>query len=201
MTADIELIAGPPEDSADIVSIHCGHASRPREIAAILAGGALRNLLRAAMAEAFPQPAMAWPTPTFAVNVVAPFLLGYYMSDPGTTRSNPCSITDASGRFLQGGHPLHFTALLDRNVVLEVEDVDDDRDNVFHRHRADPPGRATAPAAARRRPARGTCRSSKKPTTCSASPAVGLTAPVAPVAGAAPLASLQRARRQAVGID
>ena len=36
-----------------------------------------------------------------------------------------------TGRFLQGGHPLDFTALLDRNVVLEIEDTGDDRDKAF----------------------------------------------------------------------
>ncbi len=42
-----------------------------REIAAIFAGGAIGTLLRAALAEAFPQPATAWPWPTFTVNIVA----------------------------------------------------------------------------------------------------------------------------------
>jgi fluoride exporter len=51
-----------------------------REIAAIFAGGALGTLLRAALAEAFPHPATAWPWPTFAVNVVAAFLLGYFVT-------------------------------------------------------------------------------------------------------------------------
>jgi fluoride exporter len=51
-----------------------------REIAAIFAGGALGTLLRAALAQAFPQPATAWPWPTFAVNVVAAFLLGYFVT-------------------------------------------------------------------------------------------------------------------------
>ena len=32
------------------------------------------------MAEAFPHPATAWPWPTFAVNVVAAFLLGYFVT-------------------------------------------------------------------------------------------------------------------------
>jgi DNA helicase HerA-like ATPase len=36
-----------------------------------------------------------------------------------------------TGRFLQGGHPLDFARLLDRNVVLEIEDVGDDRDKAF----------------------------------------------------------------------
>ena len=35
------------------------------------------------------------------------------------------------GRFFEGGHPLDFTALLDRNVVLEIEDVGDDQDKAF----------------------------------------------------------------------
>ncbi len=36
-----------------------------------------------------------------------------------------------TGRFLQGGHPLDFAALLDANVVLEIEEVGDDRDKAF----------------------------------------------------------------------
>jgi fluoride exporter len=51
-----------------------------REIAAIFAGGATGTLLRAALAEAFPHPATAWPWPTFAVNIVAAFLLGYFVT-------------------------------------------------------------------------------------------------------------------------
>ena len=51
-----------------------------REVAAIFAGGALGTLLRAALAGAFPHPATAWPWPTFAVNVVAAFLLGYFVT-------------------------------------------------------------------------------------------------------------------------
>ena len=52
----------------------------PREIAAIFAGGALGTLARAALAEAFPHSATAWPWPTFAVNIVAAFLLGYFVT-------------------------------------------------------------------------------------------------------------------------
>ena len=51
-----------------------------QEIAAIFAGGALGTLARAALAESFPQPATAWPWPTFAVNIVAAFLLGYFVT-------------------------------------------------------------------------------------------------------------------------
>ena len=51
-----------------------------REIAAIFAGGALGTLLRAALADAFPQPATAWPWATFGVNIAAAFLLGYFVT-------------------------------------------------------------------------------------------------------------------------
>jgi fluoride exporter len=51
-----------------------------QEIAAIFAGGAIGTLLRAGLAEAFPHPATAWPWPTFAVNIVACFLLGYFVT-------------------------------------------------------------------------------------------------------------------------
>jgi len=36
-----------------------------------------------------------------------------------------------TGRFLEGGHPVDFGALLARNVVLEIEDVGDDADKAF----------------------------------------------------------------------
>jgi len=36
-----------------------------------------------------------------------------------------------TGRFLEGGHPLDFGALLARNVVLEIEDVGDNADKAF----------------------------------------------------------------------
>ncbi|MCL2585882.1 MAG: ATP-binding protein, partial [Streptosporangiales bacterium] len=36
-----------------------------------------------------------------------------------------------TGRFLEGGHRIDFTRLLERNVVLEIEDVGDDRDKAF----------------------------------------------------------------------
>jgi CrcB protein len=48
-----------------------------REIVAIFVGGALGTLLRAGLAEAFPHSATAWPWPTFGVNIVAAFLIGY----------------------------------------------------------------------------------------------------------------------------
>ena len=36
-----------------------------------------------------------------------------------------------TGRFLDGGHPLNFTELLSRNVVLEIEDAGGDHDKAF----------------------------------------------------------------------
>jgi DNA helicase HerA-like ATPase len=36
-----------------------------------------------------------------------------------------------AGRFFQGGHPLDFARLLQANVVLEIEDIGDDRDKAF----------------------------------------------------------------------
>ncbi|HEX5292892.1 MAG TPA: fluoride efflux transporter CrcB [Streptosporangiaceae bacterium] len=51
-----------------------------RELAAIFAGGALGTLARAALAEGFPRAATAWPWPTFTVNIVAAFLLGYLVT-------------------------------------------------------------------------------------------------------------------------
>ncbi|GLZ02833.1 hypothetical protein Acsp03_03000 [Actinomadura sp. NBRC 104412] len=36
-----------------------------------------------------------------------------------------------TGRFFEGGHPVDFGELLSRNVVLEIEDVGDDRDKAF----------------------------------------------------------------------
>ena len=49
-------------------------------VTAIFVGGALGTLARAALAEAFPHAVTAWPWPTFAVNIVAAFLLGYFVT-------------------------------------------------------------------------------------------------------------------------
>jgi CrcB protein len=38
------------------------------------------TLLRAALSDAFPRSAMSWPWPTFTVNIVAAFLLGYLVT-------------------------------------------------------------------------------------------------------------------------
>jgi fluoride exporter len=53
-----------------------GHDNR--ELAAVFAGGALGTVARAALGTvAAPDPAR-WPWPTFAVNIVGAFLLGYF---------------------------------------------------------------------------------------------------------------------------
>jgi CrcB protein len=51
-----------------------------REVAAIFAGGAAGTLARAALAEELPHAATSWPWPTFAVNIVAAFALGYFVT-------------------------------------------------------------------------------------------------------------------------
>jgi CrcB protein len=50
-----------------------------RTLAAVFVGGALGTVARAALAVAFPVPAAHWPWPTFAVNVVGAFLLGWFV--------------------------------------------------------------------------------------------------------------------------
>jgi len=51
-----------------------------RELAAIFVGGGLGGLLRTALAQLFPHAATSWPWPTFGVNIVAAFLLGYFFT-------------------------------------------------------------------------------------------------------------------------
>jgi len=46
----------------------------------VFVGGAVGTLLRAALAESFPLPATAWPWPTFAGNIVAALMLGYFVT-------------------------------------------------------------------------------------------------------------------------
>ena len=77
--ADVALAPVPEPPPARPAVLGLPRVDR-REVAAIFAGGALGTLLRAALAEAFPHPATAWPWPTFAVNVVAAFLLGYFVT-------------------------------------------------------------------------------------------------------------------------
>src|SRR6478735_1690915 len=74
----------PAQNSANAAPTTRRFRSLPRldrrEVAAIFVGGALGTLLRAALSEAFPQSATNWPWPTFIVNVVAAFLLGYFVT-------------------------------------------------------------------------------------------------------------------------
>lgn len=51
-----------------------------RELGAIFLGGALGAVLRAALAEAFPDPGVGWPWATFLVNVAGAALLGYWFT-------------------------------------------------------------------------------------------------------------------------
>src|SRR6201999_330526 len=49
-----------------------------RELAAVFVGGALGTLARAALATLAPSDPGQWPWPTFTVNIVGAFLLGYF---------------------------------------------------------------------------------------------------------------------------
>lgn len=49
-----------------------------RELAAVFAGGALGTLARAILSETFAAAPTSWPWPTFTVNVIGAFLLGYF---------------------------------------------------------------------------------------------------------------------------
>lgn len=49
-----------------------------RELAAIFAGGALGTVVRAIVGTVFAPDPTAWPWPTFAVNIIGAFLLGYF---------------------------------------------------------------------------------------------------------------------------
>jgi CrcB protein len=52
----------------------------PRIVAAIFAGGALGALARAGLAQAFPSSPAHWPWPTFVVNILGAFLVGYFVT-------------------------------------------------------------------------------------------------------------------------
>ncbi len=51
-----------------------------RELAAIFCGGLVGALARTGLAQAFPVDPGTWPWPTFAVNVVGAFMLGYFVT-------------------------------------------------------------------------------------------------------------------------
>lgn len=50
----------------------------PRELAAVFAGGALGTLARAGLETLMAPDPGRWPWPTFCVNIVGAFLLGYF---------------------------------------------------------------------------------------------------------------------------
>jgi hypothetical protein len=69
-----------------------------------------------------------------AVNVVAEIGYSQRITDDvlGFMRVRLASLRHGTtGRFLAGGHPIDFSKLLTSNVVLEIEDVGDDRDKAF----------------------------------------------------------------------
>jgi fluoride exporter len=49
-----------------------------RELAAVFAGGALGTVARAALSTLMAPDPAAWPWPTFTVNIVGAFLVGYF---------------------------------------------------------------------------------------------------------------------------
>jgi CrcB protein len=51
-----------------------------RELAAIFSGGIVGALARTGLTEAFPVGPGSWPWPTFAVNIVGAFMLGYFVT-------------------------------------------------------------------------------------------------------------------------
>lgn len=51
-----------------------------RKLGAIYVGGVIGALLRVGLAEAFPHSVSTWPWPTFAVNLVGAFLIGYFFA-------------------------------------------------------------------------------------------------------------------------
>lgn len=52
----------------------------PSRLAAIYVGGVIGALLRVGLAEVFPHGADSWPWPTFAVNLVGAFLIGFFFT-------------------------------------------------------------------------------------------------------------------------
>jgi DNA helicase HerA-like ATPase len=84
------------------------------------------------------EPQAAYPTLTAlqraAEKVVAEIGYSQRVTDDvlGFIRVRLASLRHGTtGLFLEGGHPLDFGALLEKNVVLEIEDVGDDADKAF----------------------------------------------------------------------
>jgi fluoride exporter len=69
-----------------------------RELGVIFLGGAVGALMRAGLAEAFPEPGVGWPWATFTVNVVGAALLGYWFTVlPHTRYRRPLLTTGFCG--------------------------------------------------------------------------------------------------------
>jgi fluoride exporter len=72
-----------------------------RKLLAIYAGGVVGALLRVGLARAFPPDPGTWPWPTFAVNLVGAFLLGYFFAlfrdRPGESLRHPFFATGVCG--------------------------------------------------------------------------------------------------------
>lgn len=51
-----------------------------RELAAVFVGGAVGTLARAGLAQGFQHSPTSWPWPTFAANIAAALLLGYFIT-------------------------------------------------------------------------------------------------------------------------
>lgn len=69
-----------------------------RELGAIFLGGALGALVRAGLAEAFPDPGVGWPWATFVVNILGVALLGYWFTTlPHTLYRRPLLTTGFCG--------------------------------------------------------------------------------------------------------
>ncbi len=77
-----------PEAASNLCDAQRHHPARARilprldvrEVAAVFLGGAAGTLVRAALSAAFPQSPTSWPWPTFAVNMLAAVLLGYFVT-------------------------------------------------------------------------------------------------------------------------
>jgi CrcB protein len=64
---------------------------RGRKLAAIYLGGIAGALIRVGPAEAFPHDAGSWLWPTFAVNILGAFAVGYFFASSAIT--NPSGST------------------------------------------------------------------------------------------------------------
>jgi CrcB protein len=95
-----------------------------REIGAIFAGGAIGGAVRTGLEQAAPAKPGTWPWTTFAVNVVACLLLGYFVSRlqerlPVTAYRRPLLGTGICGGLSTfSAFQLELLHMLDRSEVL-----------------------------------------------------------------------------------